>query len=288
MKLAGTAVKFSIALGSVCVIMYSIRVGHFPRGLALGDGLLFLLTAGCFGSIYVIFTCCLVSLGCCLSPLTQVVFRTVEWTMERLKKQKSPRSHELRPFSWTALPFGALALFLISSLAKADAMVWVQLILLSIGLHLFYSVALSFYTKFRDAEKRRNSLIETSDSNPNGDDSNRYKKGYLVTASLLALSPLLIGGVSGELLDRAMRIAQVRVEKPTLYIKVPYNALLPESLVAKEGKSLTGYKTFEGPIVLFKGFGNSTVIAFKEGVQFRKLEIPNNKIIVEQKIIKRS
>lgn len=80
-----------------------------------------------------------------------------------------------------------------------------------------------------------------------------------------------------------MRLAQVRIEHATIYVKAPYNALVPDTLLAKEAKVLEGYKAYAGVSVLFKGFGSTTVISFADGDLKRQLDVPNDQIIVEKK-----
>ena len=97
------------------------------------------------------------------------------------------------------------------------------------------------------------------------------------------LLPLLLGGVSGQLIDGAMRMAQIRVEHATVYVKAPYNFLMPDVLTAKGVKAPDGYKPYADITVLFKGFGDTTVIAFKEGERQHQLTVPNDQIIVANK-----
>ncbi|MNJ67704.1 hypothetical protein D3C77_638980 [compost metagenome] len=67
-------------------------------------------------------------------------------------------------------------------------------------------------------------------------------------------------------------------------MKAPYNALLPDGLIAKEAKVPEGYKAYAGVTVQFKGFGTTTVILFSDNGLRRQLDIPNDQIIVEKKI----
>ena len=99
----------------------------------------------------------------------------------------------------------------------------------------------------------------------------------------LTVLPLFVGGVSGELLDAAMRFAHVRIENPVIYVKEPFASLLPEGLLSKTRYPLKDYAAFDGTIVLFKGFGKTTVISFQDGSTIRKLEIPNEQLIIEDR-----
>ena len=67
------AFKFGVFTGGSCVILYSLRIGHFPQDLSLGDGILFLMAAACFGIVYIFFTISLISLGMLISPLIKII-----------------------------------------------------------------------------------------------------------------------------------------------------------------------------------------------------------------------
>ncbi|EZH79869.1 hypothetical protein AU05_14900 [Ectopseudomonas composti] len=287
MKVAGAAIKLSIALGSACVILYSIRIGHFPQGLALGDGLLFLLTAGCFGFLYVFFTAGLVGLGSCLSPLTNQVLKLSSWLISKFRGKKIDPAYELEPFQWPAIPFAVMAALMIFALGGRDYSVSLKLLAVAVMLHIFYSVAIDANRKLRVAQRLQDSVIETPEKAQTALEASKHKNTYNIVCFLIMLLPLLIGGVSGQLVDSAMRLANVRIEYPVIYTKAPYDQLLPESLIARNLKVPEGYKAYEGISVRFRGFGSTTVVAFKdEGIE-RQLEIPNDQLIVEKKTPKR-
>lgn len=285
LKLTGAALKFSIALGSACVIIYALRVGHFPQGLTLGDGLLFLLAASCFGVVYAMFVGCLVSLGICLSIVTRPIFNFVFARIQKKVNPKKEMAYEMARFHWGAIPFALVAGVLIWAFGQHDNVAYWNLPVLSIALYVFYSIAKSAGAQYRRHERLLNSVIVTpeKDELQSSGEAGKKKSAYLVSITVVMLLPLVMGGVSGLLMDGAMRMAQVRIENAAVYVKAPYNALLPDALVVKEAKAPEGYKAYAGVTVQFKGFGNTTVIAFKDGELQRQLDIPNDQIIVEKK-----
>lgn len=287
MKVAGAAVKLSIALGSACVILYSIRIGHFPQGLTLGDGLLLLLAAGCFGFLYTLFTAGLVGLGSCLSPLTNQALKFFCWVMAKLRRRKIDPTYRLEPFRWIAIPCALAAVVMIIALGSSDYSVYLKLVAVAVILHILYSCAVDTSKKLRAAQKLKDSVIETPYKAQATVEVSKHKNIYHIVCLLMLLLPLLIGGVSGQLVDSAMRLANVRIEQPVIYAKAPYDELLPESLIAKNLKVPEGYKAYEGISVRFRGFGSTTVVAFKDKDAERQLEIPNDQIIVEKKSTKR-
>ncbi|WP_432217083.1 hypothetical protein ACREYJ_17310 [Pseudomonas kribbensis] len=285
LKLAGAALKFSIGLGSACVIIYALRVGHFPQGLTLGDGLLFLLAASCFGVVYAMFVGCLVSLGVCFGIVIRPAFNAVYEYVKKKAGSNKKMPYQLARFHWGAIPFALLALLLIWGFGRRDVMAYWSLPLLSVALYLFYSVVKDAGAQYRIHERLLNSLIETpeKDALQRSGDAGKAKNAYLVCLSAIMFTPLLMGGVSGQLMDGAMRMAQIRVDHPAVYVKAPFSSLMPDALVDKEVKAPEGYKAYNDVTVQFKGFGNTTVIAFADGKLQRQLDIPNDQIIVEKK-----
>lgn len=287
MKVTSAALKLSIALGVACVILYSIRIGHFPQGLALGDSLLFLLAAGCFGFMYAIFIAGLIGLGSCLSPVTSRVLKFSCWIMEKIRRKKIEPIYKLEPFQWAAIPFAFFALVMIEGLGQQDHSAYLKLLAVAVMLHIFYSVVIDSGKKLQATQKLQNMVIETPDKAKASTEADKHRSVYLIVCFLMVVMPLLIGGVSGQLVDGAMRLANVRIEDAVIYTKAPYNALLPDSLIAKDVKAPNNYKAYKQISVRFKGFGNTTVIAFKDGTSVRQLEIPNDQIIVEKQFAKR-
>ncbi|PIF52747.1 hypothetical protein CLU80_5232 [Pseudomonas sp. 29] len=285
LKICSAALKFTIGLGSACVIIYALRIGHFPQGVTLGDGLLFLLAACCFGAVYVLFVASLTSLGICMSIVLRPLFRVFHAWTQRKKSKPKKMKYELARFHGAAIPFAVIGVVLILVFGQQEKAAYWQLTLLSVALYIFYSIAKGADEKRKRNERLLSTLIHTPEKAclQKTGNAEHEKSAYLVSLTVMMLTPILFGGVSGQLIDTAMRVAQVRIEKPTLYLKAPYSSLIPDALVAKDFKAPEGYKAYAGVTVEFKGFGSSTVISFPDGKIKRQLEIPNNQIIVEKK-----
>lgn len=284
-KLANVGFKFSIALGGIFVIVYALRIGHFPQGISLGDGLLFLLAAGCFGVVYAFFVGSILSLGICLSLIVRPVLIWIVTlccfikASANIKKQK----YNFAPFDWRAIPFAVFAVFFIIKFGQEDLTVFWGLPLLSVGLYFTYSAALALRGRAKQIEKLLSSLIYTSEKEQiqHLSEFKRHSSGYLFCIILTLLLPLMVGGVNGKLMDGAMRLAHVRIENSIIYIKEPYNAFFPLALIKRISQVPEGYTAYGDITVLFKGFGNTVVVEFKDGESQRKLEIPNNHVIIE-------
>lgn len=282
-KVATTATKFGVLVGGICVVSYSLKINHFPQDLSVGDGLLFLMAAACFGVIYFFFIASLVSLGITFSPITRFIFKKFVWVTNKFRKQKIEPVHTLAPFEWSAVLFALFSIVIIVALGSQDSTAYWNLPMLSVALYFFYSIYLSSGNKIKSIEMVQNTVLHTEEKKNIAKlgDPEKLRRGQLFSLAAILVMPLLIGGVSGQLLDAAMRAAHVRIEKSTIYVKEPYSSLLPKSLMSKNQNSPKEYTAFDGPVVLFKGFGKTTVISFLDGTATRKLEIPNDQLIIE-------
>lgn len=286
LKLGASALKCSIAIGSVCVMLYALRVGHFPKGLTLGDGLLFFLAAGCFGIVYTIFSVSLTCLGIVLSPLIRLIFKCVVWVTRRFYPNSKPKPFEWAKFRWPAVLFGLPAVAFIYVFGKQQPVLYLNLICLSIMMYFLYSMAKSTGAEYRRMERTLISPIETNEKTKllASDKALRQKNVYIMLLAFLALTPLALGGVSGLLMDGAMRLAHIRVENSLVYVKSPYSDVLPVTLAATEAKQVSGYKAFSEVTVEFQGFGSSTVISFKDGKSRHQIDVPNDSILIQSEL----
>lgn len=284
-KIATASSKFGVLVGGVCVIAYSVRISYFPQDLSVGDGLLFIMAAACFGVIYAFFVGSLVSLGICVSPVTRGVFHLIVWGVNLFKKRKIQPEHKLAPFEWSSPLFAIFAVIIILVFGSKDSRVYWSLPSLSVGLYLFYSAYLSCGKKIKEIETIKNSRVHTEakENVAQLGDVEKFQTGQVFSLLTILVVPLLLGGVSGQLLDAAMRAAHVRIEKAVIFVKEPHSTLLPKSLVSKDRSSPKDFTAFDGAVVLFKGFGKTTVISFPDGTTTKQLEIPNDQIIVEDR-----
>ena len=157
--------------------------------------------------------------------------------------------------------------------------------MLSVGLYLFYSVYVSSENKIKKIEIVKNTVLHTDEKENVAQlgDPEKLRQIQMFSLATILVLPLLIGGVSGQLLDAAMRAAHVRVEKPVIYVKEPYSSLLPKALTSKSQNVPKDYTAFDGTVVLFKGFGKTTVVSFPDCTATRTLEIPNDQLIIENR-----
>ncbi|MYN14209.1 hypothetical protein GSY71_13775 [Pusillimonas sp. TS35] len=284
-KIVGASSKFGVLIGGICIVLYCLRIKYLPQGLSLGDGLLFIMAAACFGVIYVFFVGSLVSLGIAVSPLVRAIFSIIAWGASLFKSRRFRAAHELARFEWVSLFFSIFSIYIIIVLGSKDPKVYWNLPLLSIGLYFFYSVYISYGNKIKKIEmiKRYRIHTEEKENIPQLGEVEKIRVGQACSLFVILLAPLFFGGVSGQLLDAAMRAAYIRIEEAVIYVKEPYSSLLPKARISNNKISPKDYIAFDGAVVLFRGLGTTTVISYAEGVNSKKIEIPNEYIIVESR-----
>jgi len=285
-KIAANASKFGIVIGGMFVILYSLKIDHFPQDLSIGDSILFAMAAICFGIIYTLFIGCLLALGIFTSPATKYIGSKILTLLKKFKNKstlKSSKKIEFAPFDANTIAPSFIALALILALGQKEHTLYFTLPIQSLGLYIFYSLYRACGIKIKEINSISNSPIEIKEKNDLSkiNDLETLKKAQLFFLAFTYLFPLLFGGIFGQLLETTMRVANVRVEKCITYIKEPYSSLIPNHIANAENP-LKDYKKFNDVKILLKGFGKTTVIEYSENGLLKKLEIPNDQIIIQQ------
>lgn len=78
-KLLSLSAKIGLLIGGTCIVSYLLSNGHYPQGVSVGDSLLFLVTAFCFGLVCVYFSVSVTAVGILLSPFFIPVLRSFVW-----------------------------------------------------------------------------------------------------------------------------------------------------------------------------------------------------------------
>lgn len=283
LKAATAVTKLGLFIGGICVALYSLRIGYFPQDLSLGDGVLFLLVAGSFGYVYLVFVYCLVALGICGAPFVRPLSRPILAIINRYRKRSLKLNFELVPFNWSSTFFAGAAVLLILALGRQEQFAYWSLPLLSGMLYLLYSAFVSLGKKLKKIAVVRQAEVHTKEKEKLAvlGDPRKMRQDQLVLLALILFAPLLYGGVSGQLLEMGMGVAKLRKEHAVVYIKTPYALMLPSNLISSKQPSLPEYSRFDDVDVLFHGFGKRTVVSFRSEKSKRTLKIPDEYIIVE-------
>lgn len=276
------ASKIGIVAGGVCVLGYSLRIGHFPQGLTVGDGLLFMLAAVCFGVIYALFVASLVSLGVVMSPLVKWLSKIYVWSYKFRKTRPPSQVYDFAKFSWAYLLFSIFAVLFILGLGSRDSNAYWNLPILSIAMYFFYSGYLSSGEKIKKLELSQNSIVKIEEQSGLGVEKiKQLRKAQILSLGFILIMPMFLGGVTGQLLDGAMRQAHIRIENASVFVKEPYASLMPTPKKSNTQPLAMQYVKFDGILILSKGIGNMTVLYFHEGKSEKRLEVPNDQLIVD-------
>jgi hypothetical protein len=273
--------KLAILVGGICISAYSLRIGHFPQGLSIGDGVLFMLAAACFGMVYLFFVGSLVSLGVVMSPLIKFGVKAYLFTYKFRSARKPNQVYEFAKIGWIHGMFSIFAISTILLLGRNNENAYWNLPLLAVAMYFCYSTYSSAGEKIKELRKNVNSLVQIDSTMASGKEKlENLWKAQVISLGMMLAMPVFVSGVTGQLLDAAMRGAHIRIEKSNILVKTPYSALLPAVRRAKKQVVPEQYVEFENLSVLFTGLGTATVVSFIEDGKEKQLEIPNDSMIL--------
>jgi hypothetical protein len=281
-KALSLAFKVGLIVGGSVFLGYCWKIGYFPRDVSIGDGLLFLMLAIAFGSIYLLFTASLTCLGITLRPIWHGIYRSFNYLVKLYNKvfgaNKVVSEFNIITGKLEHFIFALFGLLFVWGFGSFDLKVLGSLILAVFGCALLWS----------GHQESGSEIIEIeSKENLSADDNKRIsflKQHQKILAVVILFIPLLFGGVSGKLLDGAMRLSNVKEDKATIHVKKPYIKYVEEhNIKAKESNLGKDYGTFENMSILFNGFGKNAVL-IQNGVDKPiNIIIPNDHLIVVQR-----
>lgn len=281
-KLLSLAFKVGVLLGGACLLFYCYRLNYFPVGLSVGDGFLLILLATSFGIVYGLFVISLTALGLWLTPILRPIQKLVFSIRKRLSKRRPNEPLELVRPDLNAVIFGVFGMVFIGTIYQVEpSAIWTLP-----ATSFFLGVVFAAYQK-ASAKLGEVLKAEAATVLPPANElrTSQLDKEHLKTAralSLIALfaTPLLVGGVSGVLLEGAMRFANIKKGPSYVMLRAPYSTFVPPRFQAKQSPQVPDYTTFESVDVMFSGMGQKSVIEFKNDKKVQRLEIPNESILV--------
>lgn len=274
--------KVGLLLGGSCLILYCYRLNYFPAGLSVGDGFLLIALAASFGFVYGLFVVSLSALGLWFTPILRSIQNLVFWLRRRCKKSVAGEHLDLVRPDMNALVFGGVGVLFILVLAQVEpSAAWTlpaTAFVLGIVLATYQRAAarlaqISF-------EEAMDIIIPPRSPQLMRPDKERLRIVRFLSPIAIFTLPLLVGGVSGVLLDSAMHLAKIKKDASHVMLKEPYSQFVPEQLKADKWVSVADYTTFESVDVVFSGVGQKTVIEFQAGDGYQRLAVPNDEIIV--------
>ncbi|KGJ96613.1 hypothetical protein [Pseudoalteromonas sp. ND6B] len=274
--------KTGLTIGGSVLLVYCWRIGYFPRDVSIGDGLLFLMLAIAFGGVYLLFTVSLTSLGITLRPIWNVIYLVFSFVIKIYNKFSGKKTPIPKLNIITAkaehFVFALFGLLFVLGFGSFDIKVVGSLIVAVFSCAYLWSVHQGSGNEILDIESKENLT---------GTDNKRIlslKKHQKILVTVIFFIPLLFGGVSGKLLDGAMRLSNVKEDKVTVHIKQPYIKYVEAHNIKAKTSSLgDDYGTFENMNILFNGFGKNAVL-IQNGIEKPiNIIIPNDHLIVIQR-----
>ncbi|MFJ4192663.1 hypothetical protein [Pseudomonas sp. NPDC089534] len=279
MKLLSLSAKVGLLVGGGSIVGYLLMNGHYPQGVSLGDGLLFLVSAFSFGIVCLYFSVSITAVGILLSPILAPAVKLAVRVVNRFREQKIASPVTQQKIGFPAVFFGICGLAIIYFLARRSLVDHLPLIVLPVFQCIMYSALVEQNEKMRQAKLQAEPQPEPApqDNKPSLD-LHHLRKSRAILAGIILVVPILMGGVTSDLLQLAMSFAKIRIDHATILVKAPYANLLPNP---KESK-IDNFKTFEKATVIFRGVGNTTLIEMRTPDTATRLEIPNDSIIIER------
>lgn len=189
--------------------------------------------------------------------------------------------YDYAEFAWVYFIPSVFAIIFIIRLGDKDVNAYWNLPLLSIAMYFFYSTYLSAGEKLKKLDVSL-LLLSTADGRNISVDgkSENLRKAQALCLAVILVIPMLTSGVTGQLLDGAMRQASIRRDNANAFIKEPYANLIPSSLKSATQPQLDAYVKFDNVSILMQGLGSTTIVEYVVDDVARKMEVPTNEIIV--------
>ncbi|MDB2705514.1 hypothetical protein N9Y67_03120 [Pseudomonadota bacterium] len=256
-KILKVALQLGIGIGALIIIIYSGKVGYYPNGLTIGDGLLFIAVAFSFGLSYSIVVLVLYCTVILLTPFWRVIqfiiLQIYKLWLKIIRSTHQPDDFKFPPLTSdkVGLAFiGFIGLIIIALSYKNDPEIFWSLIASIFLMAFCYLLYNSLNISENDSEPQIKSI----------------KKVQLIFVFAIYLIPIVIGKFQGNVLDQTMRLIGVRSDSAIVTFEKTYQPFVNELLKNKTKN------TYEAKI-LYSGLGGSSVIEINE-IRF---VVPNTK-----------
>ncbi|MDN2656102.1 hypothetical protein OW493_06535 [Cobetia sp. 14N.309.X.WAT.E.A4] len=282
--------KFGLMFGGFVFFLYCLRIGYFPTGVSLGDGLIFIFCAGSFSIIFLLFMIPNICLGLLMLSFISYLSKRV---VLRLNKNKwrydvDKDIYNVRYFNLFIVLMSLSAIIIIIGSnwpagKKIDSFDDMLSSFLSFSLLVSFLVPLlngmMFYLLVY-VTKKRSLLYDYRSQSVKSDHSNTNFSMFIgAVVFLMMVITAGLGGKGGEMLMGSMKMLGIRTENVIVHIKKPYYTyakLHQINLVPSEfGES---YMRMEKADILMSGFGDNVVVGFEESKD--KLIIPKDYVFV--------
>lgn len=268
-----------LALGGIVFVLYCLKIGYFPQDISFGDGVLFIFLAITFGFLYLSLVLWLTSIGLIARPVLHILQKAY-MLLRRIKTKITGNTSEYIPFTIEApiaplYAYAVAGLFFFFDFNHFNLYAFALLMICAFLCALMWSTYLQNHREIKE-------LIEKDALNE--EESLRLKqKKELQPAFISAvfLTPLIISGITGKLLDAAMRMSNLRIDSAVVHIKEPYATYMNESGVdGEKSKFGSDYYKYSDVNILFRGIGKYIVVEKNNGKNEIPLTIPADSIFI--------
>ena len=276
-KLFNIAFKFGAAVGGGVLLFYCMRIGYVPKGVNIGDGLILILLAVSFGGLYLFFVLSLTSLGILMHPIWSALQRVFLFLFKIYTKVTN-RTIRYMPFEiekgdFSVFVFALFGILFVYEYGKSDIKTLLTLLLSAWGCALLW-------TSFRKSLSETSTIVFKKETDKSSENYS-YSFQSILLAAIIFL-PLLVSGVSGRLLDGAMRLVRIRIDNAVVHVKQPYVDYAKEfGVIGKKSNLGKNFSKFENAVILFNGVGRFVVLELhgKDDV-LKKLIIPSENVFI--------
>lgn len=231
-KIIKISLQLGAGIGALIIIIYTAKVGYYPSGLTIGDGLLFIAVALSFGLCYSMVVFMLYSTAFALTPVWRA-FHIREILLKLQAHTRIARRFEYPPLTSEHIPaalMGLIGMILIILSYFESPEIFTGLII-SVG---WMALFFPFLTSIK------------SDENDSVEVQKLKQKERIIMAASLYIIPLIVGGFHANVLDASMSLVGIRSGSATVQFQKDYAEFV--ALTFKDD----GRKTYEAK-VLFNG-----------------------------------
>jgi len=286
-ELVGTIAKHgTVMIGSLCLLVYSNRIGQFPEGVGLGEGLAFYLVCAGFLLAYALYALICTATGCLLLAVPARALN--RFAINRQGKMPRRYGQMLLHTDFSAmrngpiLALGALglvghAIYIFYNTEPWQASLW-------LGVPLMQGIGVVFFlTILRRQQHFESGVVVTNYSDgPTAGSRNDVAMARRAFVIWLAIAPLMLAPERMFLFDAAFRVAQLRKDGATIHVKSPWADRVAQSTLAKSPSVLgSEYVEFKKVNVLLRSVGQKVVIELPTATGMTKLSIPADLVEIE-------
>lgn len=287
-KMFSLFLKASIAIGFIVLIFYLLMNSAYPENMSLGDGILFVVIAGVFGAIYLLFVSSLTAVGTLPFSLKDSAAAIARILFQKKFKWRLIKHYVRKHFDTFLATFGLsilggyiVYLFILGAVKEGDLRTLIAAIGVPLASAYIWRSHQALEQKVRRLNLRisntKNQLAESATEVPIT--LQRQPNRFTLVLLLLAV-PLPLGfGLKG-VTNATMRAVNIREENVSIHIKEPYVTYMKEHrFEGKESPFKGGYLKYENFTLVMQNIGENVFLRSNDGQEL-VVKIPKSHIMI--------